>query len=204
VASSIVYLISLAVNNRIPMVFLETFQTIHHQLTFGRITLDEAIAQVDLLFAGKSLGQALEPHFNRLMIAIREVQTSLPICHDEIMNLKNQFLKAKQFPTISSQNLEAQKEINLKLNQFRDFFKTVQKSVNEMKKMANSFRFQRDYLLFLSPKSESEVQIFSEQLEKLLSEIVNQMQKLDEEWEQLGLLMREDDLIPALRASNVD
>jgi hypothetical protein len=134
VASGIVYLVSLAVNNRVPTVFLESFQTIRHELTFDRISLQDAMVQTDLLLTGKTLSQALQPHFNKLMDTLKEAHSCLRVSHAQIVNIKNLALQLEGLDSSSESYGQIRKDIDRCLDENGKFSEVVSAALKKAKK----------------------------------------------------------------------
>lgn len=193
VASGIIYLVSLSVYNRVPTVFLESFQTIRHELTFDRISLQDAISQTDLLLTGKTLSQALQPHFNKLMDALKEAHSCLRVSHGLIVNIKNLALQLEKLDFNSERHAQIRKDIERCMDENEKFSEVFSAALKKSQKIGNTFRARREHLVFLTPETVTETKIFAEQFEKIYLEMKVQSEETRMEYASFrGIMKRLD------------
>lgn len=182
IASGIIYLVSLAVNNRVPTVFLESFQTIRHELTFNRISLHDAMSQTDLLLTGKSLSQVLQPHFNKLMNALEEAHSCLRVSHGQIVNIKTLALQLENLDLNSDRHSQIRMDVDRCHKEYAKFADVVTEALKKSETVGNAFRSRRDHLVFLTPETATETKIFGEQLERTFREMLAQSNERKKEY----------------------
>lgn len=85
VFSALIYLMSLAVQNRISTHFLNAYKTIRRNLAYGHISLEDARNQADLLSVGGTLDQTLSFHLKRASNVTERAEIALHRARQKVM-----------------------------------------------------------------------------------------------------------------------
>ena len=178
-ASALLFLMTIAVETRIPMIYSQAFRTIRQNLAFDRTTLAEAQVQIDILLIGKTLTQALQPHYSKLMAALDDARTHQTNFHNWVLDLVK---VVKDFKDLGDPPDETKKAAIIKAfktasEKCKDGDKEVIESITNAKTLAKKFADRLVYLGSLSPLSPADAaegQLLQEPIGKMLDTLGEQ------------------------------
>lgn len=98
VFSALIYLISLAIRNRVPTHFLNAYRIIRRNLAYGFIALEEARNQADILSIGGTLDQTLFPYLKRALNATERTETAFRRARQKVMDFASSVYEWASLP----------------------------------------------------------------------------------------------------------
>jgi len=178
--SALLFLMSLAVETRIPTNYLQAYRAIRQNVAFGRIPLTEAKMQADMLLIGGNLDQTLQPHYQKFMAKIEKMRPAYYEEHQLSVELSKSIDELVCLP-IDHASIQAavikikaiQKKVTEKTNR-------VQLLSNEARKQFYKFKARYDYLKTKSPESCETLCNLMDQMNHKIKEITVSIQETSE------------------------
>lgn len=98
VFSALIYLMSLAVLNRIPTHFLNAYKTIRRNLAYGHISLEDARNQSDIISIGGTLDQTLSPHLKKALNVTERAEIAFHRARQKVMTFADSVAEWANLP----------------------------------------------------------------------------------------------------------